>query len=105
MIDMGDNTEITNPRLFHLASLPRASAEAPAFTHGEEAQLCRLYCVPPLAGCRFWWERPNPTGKRRVKVTSPGYGRYASHARHWLDPVCLFSRQVRDAWSWPRTPG
>src|ERR1051326_3434191 len=66
----------------------------------------RPFRVLPVAGCRFGWERQNPTGKRRVKVAEhESMRRYASHARHGLDPVCLFHRQVRDAWSWPRAPG
>jgi hypothetical protein len=66
----------------------------------------RPFRLLPLAGCRFWWERQNPTDKRRVMVAQHEYmRRYASLARHWLDPVCLFHRRVRDAWSWPRTPG
>jgi hypothetical protein len=58
----------------------------------------RPLCVFPLAGCRFWWERQNPTpGACALVVMLAEHEymrRYASHARHCVDPVSLFNRQV-----------
>lgn len=84
------------------SSSPRASAEAPDESMGRKRRPFRMF---PLSGAGFpenrqtphqgqapWWEGwPRPVLRR-----------YASLLRHWRDPVFLFHRQVRAAWSWPR---
>jgi hypothetical protein len=48
----------------------------------------------PLAGRRFWLERRNPLVSQ-VKFPSTKLVGGTFPRRHWLDPVCLFNRQVR----------
>jgi hypothetical protein len=40
----------------------------------------------------------------RLRYPRPVLRRYASLARHGVDPVSRFNRQVREAWSWVATP-
>src|SRR5262249_50753522 len=50
----------------------------------------------------FALHRHTPTGKRRGTWSEhESLRRYASPGRHCVDPLCLFHRRVRDAWSWP----
>src|SRR5215469_13578699 len=81
---------------------PRTSAGAPGFSRGEEAPPFR---VLPLAGSGFWEEPENLPRLPGSWLPRSVMRRYASLARHCVDPVSLFNRQVQDAWSWHAPQG
>jgi hypothetical protein len=63
------------------------------------------FACSPLRGAVFGGNGQTPPVARGGCAEHESMRRYASLGRHWLDPVCLFHRQVRDAWGWPCTPG
>jgi hypothetical protein len=53
-----------------------------------------------LRGAVFGGNGQTPPVARVMCAQHEYMRRYASHARHCIDSVLLFNRQVRDAWSW-----
>src|SRR5262245_22176852 len=81
---------------------PGASADAPAHLQGEEAPPAShaTPCVVP-----FLKGTAPPHRQARVMAASPGYAAVRISRAALARPLCLFHRQVRDAWSWPGTQG